>query len=99
MRGGKLWPVITITDKLDSLFPTPFVQRQQVLSSPSRLVIHASREEPPGNVVQNKCEVLRWGTASHTFVTVANEEREYCNSKTGRPVKGKSYSSGLPVYP
>jgi hypothetical protein len=99
LRGGKLWPVITITDKFESLFPTPFIQRQQVLSTPNRLVFHASREEPPGHVVQNKCEVLRWDATTHEFVTVAKEQREYCDPKTGRPIKGKSYLSALPVYP
>jgi hypothetical protein len=99
LRQGKLWPVIDFTDKEEDLFPSPSVQRQEVLSSPSRLVIHTVREEPPGRAVQNECEVRRWDATKHTFVLVTNEQKEYCDSKTGRPIRGKSSWAGLPVYP
>jgi hypothetical protein len=99
LREGKLWPVITITDKEEDLFPSPSVRRQEVLSSPNRLVIHTVREQPPGRVVQNKCKVWRWDVTKHVFVTVANDQTEYCDPKTGKPIKGKSSWAGLPVYP
>jgi hypothetical protein len=99
LREGRLWPVIEITDKEYDSFPSPRVQTQQVYSTPSRLVIHTAREKPPGRVVRNACEVRRWDAAKHAFVTVANEQMEYCDPKTGKPIKGKSSWAGLPVYP
>jgi hypothetical protein len=99
LREGKLWPVITITDKEEDAFPSPSIRRQQVLSSRSRLVIHTMREEPPGHVAQNKCEVRRWDAIRHEFTTAAGEETEYCEPKTGKPIKGKSSWAGLPIYP
>ena len=99
LREGKLWPVITITGKEENAFPSPSVRRQQILSSPSRLIIHTIREEPPGRVIQNKCEVRRWDAARHAFISVANEDVEYCDPKTGKPIKGKSSWVRLPVYP
>ena len=99
LRDGKLWPVITITDLEESEFPLPSVLRQQVLSSSNRLVISTVHEKPPGRVVQNECEVLRWDTTTRTFVTVASEESKYCDTKTGKSIKGKSFWAGLPIYP
>ena len=100
LREGKLWPVFHITDKEEHSFPTPAgVERQQVLAASGRLVIHTVHEEPPGRVVQNKCEVWRWDATKHAFVTVANDQVQYCDSKTGKPIKGKSSWAGLPVYP
>ncbi len=99
LQEGKLWPVITITDKEEVSLPPPRVRQQKVLSSPNRLVIYTTREEPPGHVVQNNCEVLRWDARSHTFVPVANEQTGYCDPKTGKPIKGKSSWAGLPIYP
>jgi len=99
LREGKLWPVITVTNKEEVSLPPHRVRRQEVLSSPNRLVIHTAREEPPGHVVQNKCEVLRWDARTHTFVPVANEQMEYCDPKTGKPIPGKSSWAGLPIYP
>ena len=99
LREGKLWPVITITNKEEDLFPSLGVEHQQVLASSHRLVIHTVREKPPGRVVENECEVRRWEVAKHAFVPAANEQVKYCNSKTGEPVTGKSFRIALPLYP
>jgi len=99
LREGKLWPVITITGKQELLFPSPSIRRQEVLSSRDRLVIHTVREEPPGRVIQNQCEVRRWDAIRHAFTSAATEEKQYCDAKTGKPVKGKSSWAGLPIYP
>ena len=98
-REGKLWPVLMIVNKEDNLFPSPNVQRQHVLASPTRLVIHTVREEPPGRVIHNVCEVWQWDAAKHAFVQVVNEQMKYCNPRTGTPIAGKSFWAGLPVYP
>ena len=99
LRGGKLWPVITITNKEMDEFPSPRVQRQQVFSSPRRLVIYTAVEQPPGRVVQNRCDVRRWDAVEHAFLLVENERMEYCDPKTGKPIKGKSSWVGLRIYP
>jgi hypothetical protein len=99
LREGKLWPVLTITDREEDAFPTPGAQRQQVFASSNRLVISTVHEKPPGRVVQSKCEVLRWDTTRHTFVAVVSEQLKYCDPKTGKPIKGKSFRAGLPIYP
>jgi len=99
LRGGKLWPVLTIKSKEENLFPSPRVERQEVLASAGRLVIHTVQEQPPGRVVQNECEVRRWDAVKDVFVPAANERATYCNPKTGQPIAGKSFRIRLPQYP
>jgi hypothetical protein len=97
VREGKLWPVFRVTGKQDDLFPFPHVQRQQVFASETRLVVHTVDEKPPGRVIKNECEVWRWD--GRAFASVAAEFTKYCDAKTGKPIPGKSFWAGLPVYP
>lgn len=98
LREGKLWPVVHITDREEVQIKGPWIRRQQVFASKNRLVIYSRREEPPGRVVEKKCEVRRWDVGAHTFVAVPSENAEYCEK--GRPIRGKSFvSGGFPVYP
>jgi hypothetical protein len=100
LRGGKLWPAFEVTNYQEAFFSTPlYANRRRVFASPNRLVIHTIREEPPGQIVQNKCEVLRWDTVKYTFVPVVNEQATYCDPKTGIPIEGKSYLTRLPAQP
>ena len=80
---------------------SPYAKRQRVLVSPNRrrLVIYTIREEPPGQIVRNRCEVWQWNAVRYKFVPVANEQTTYCDPKTGKPIAGKSYPIGLPDHP
>jgi hypothetical protein len=99
LRQGKLWPVFQVTNYEQVPYISPRTKRQRVLAAPNRLVIHTIREEPPGQITQNKCEVLRWDAASHTFVPTAEQPTKYCDPKTGKPIAGNSFWTGLPAYP
>jgi hypothetical protein len=100
LRGGKLWPAFEVTNYEEAFFATPlFARRRRVLASPNRLVIHTIREEPPGQLVQNRCEVWRWDAERYAFVPVANEQTTYCDPETGKPLAGKSHLTRLPGYP
>jgi hypothetical protein len=100
LREGKLWPVMQITGKAEAFMPPPYIRRQHVFSSSSdRLIIHSISEEPPGRVVKNECEVRRWDPVEHTFPVIPNEKNDYCDPKTGKPINGKSFATGVPVYP
>lgn len=100
LRGGKLWPVMTITDQEEATLPAPGERlQQQVFSSDNRLVIFSSRERPPGRLIERKCEVRRWDASMHAFVPAASEQAEYCDPKTGKPIEGKSSRAGLPLFP
>ncbi len=100
LRGGKLWPAFQVTNYEDNTLAPPHAQRQEVSASANRIVLHTSREEPPGHVSKSTCEVKRWDAARHTFVPVVNVElAEYCDPNTGKPVPGKSFPAGLPAYP
>jgi hypothetical protein len=100
LRGGQLWPTFEVTNyEVVFLFTPPRAKKQRVLASPNRLVIHTIREEPPGQVVENKCEVWRWNPLKYTFVLVVDEQATYCDPKTGIPIEGKSHLSRLSANP
>jgi hypothetical protein len=101
LRGGKLWPVLEVMNYEENPFVDPHTTRQQVFTSSSRdrLVIHTIREEPPGHIAQTRCEVRRWDVAKHTFVPAAKEQTTYCDAKTGKPIAGMSWWTGLPTHP
>lgn len=105
LREGKLWPVIEFTNYLEFLFLPHCSDRQIVYESigsddmPSRLVIHSIHEAPPGKVVQNKCEVLRWSPQDHKFVPAKEEQNKLCDSRTGIPIEGQSHLTGIAVHP
>jgi hypothetical protein len=99
LREGKLWRVFEIGNRSDMLFPSHVIKTQNVLATDHRLVIHTIREEPPGHIVRNSCEVRRWEAAKHTFIRVPGERLDYCDPKTGKPIPDKSFPTGLPVFP
>lgn len=99
LRNGKLWPVFEITNYERVDMVPSWVERRWVGGSANRLVIHTIREEPPGVVVRNRCEVQRWDPAKYKFVPAPADANEYCDPKTGKPIDGKSFGRGLPAYP
>jgi hypothetical protein len=99
LRGGRLWPAFEVTNYQEVLDGLPYAKKQRVLVSRNRLVIHTIREEPPGQMVENKCEVRRWDTVKYTFVPVVGEQATYCDPTTGKPIEGKSYLTKLSAYP
>ncbi len=102
LREGELWPVMQVENYNEWPYGDPGVIKQRVFTSkiePSRLVFHTIREKPPGKTVQNKCEVLRWSAEKHTFVPVKEEQDQFCDPHTGKPIAGKSYPTGITTFP
>jgi len=99
LRAGKLWPAFEVTNYENVRYMSPYTKWQRVLASPNRIVIHTIREAPPGQASRNECEVWRWDATNHSFVPVAGEQIKYCDPKTGVPIAGKSFWTGLPVHP
>ena len=75
-----------------------FRERQRLLASDDRIVIHTIHEQPPGRERWHKCEVRRWDATQHTFVAAAADQAIYCDAKTGKPNPGKAHEVFLP-YP
>ena len=100
LRQGGLWPVLQATNRLDVLVPSPpLTQTQHVRASSDRLVMHTVREQPPGRIVKNECEVLRWNSTKQSFAPADSERSKYCDMKSGRPLPGKSQVSRFPMFP
>jgi hypothetical protein len=98
LRGGKLWPAFQVKTYEESPFAHPHSESQRVLASHTRLVIDTIREVPPGGKVRNSCEVWRWEPVKYKFVQVPGERAEYCDPKSGKPILGKSFPTGLPIH-
>jgi hypothetical protein len=99
LYAGKLWPALEVTNfKWFGLPPPERTEHSTVLASKDRLVLHRSFQKRGGRV-GNTCEVRRWDEMGHEFVLAPADRSEYCDVKTGKPIPGKSHSTGLPVVP
>jgi hypothetical protein len=98
LRDGKLWPAFQAKNYEEVGFAHPYSESQRVLTSHNRLVIHTILEKPPGKTARNGCEVWRWDPAKYSFVPVPAERGEFCDPKSGKPIQGKSFPTGLPIH-
>jgi hypothetical protein len=98
LSEGKLWPALEITNfQWAGLPPPERTEHRTVLASKDRLVIHTLAKRQ--GRVRNTCEVRRWDARGREFVAAPADRSEYCDTRTGKPIPGKSHATGLPVGP
>jgi hypothetical protein len=96
LRGGKLWKAFQVTTFGAAMLANPFTETRHISGAEKRVVIHTIREEPPGSVARNRCEVWRWDPRQFTLAQVPEEHTGYCDEKTGKPLSDKSFPIGFP---
>ena len=99
LRGGKLWPAFEFKNYEETNMVPSYRESKRFLASRDRLVVHTIREEPPGERARNSCEVWRWETKKYTFIRVPEDRANYCDVKSGKPILGKSFPTGLAIHP
>lgn len=98
LREGKLFPVFEVTPMQWSGLPPPErMEHSEVLASKDRLVTH--KVEEVEKKATHTCEVHRWDANVHEFVAAPADRTAYCDLKTGKPIPGKAYASGIPAFP
>jgi len=99
LHDGRMWPALEVRNfQWYGLPPPERALHSTVLASKDRLVIHRDFQKRGGRV-RNTCEVRRWDEVGHEFVLAPADQSGYCDVRTGKPIPGKSHSTGLTVVP
>lgn len=63
------------------------------------LIVHGMKQSAKTKLWTNTCSVMTWNKTSFTFEPAPAQQATYCDAKSGKPFKDKSWLSTLPAWP
>lgn len=100
LRAGRLWPVVEFTQQAEAETTVLlFAANDVVYAKEKSLVLHHREYRVETKAWKETCTVKRWDAKAFRFVEAPGQQPHFCDAKTGRPIKNRSWLTSLPASP
>lgn len=99
LSDGKLRPAIRYLQRLDNTFSRISASQEHLYAMKNDLVAHRMEQSAETKRWTNTCSVMAWSKTRSTFEPTPAKQATYCDAKTGKPIKDKSWLTALPASP
>jgi hypothetical protein len=99
LHNGNLSPVIRYAQRFDNTFSRTSASQEHLYAKNNALVIHRMEQSAETKAWTNTCSVMTWSKTSKTFEPAPAQQAIFCDAKTGKPIKDKSWLTTLPAWP
>ena len=99
LHDGKLLPVIRYKQQSDNTASRTSATQEHLYAMYNALIVHGMKQSAKTKLWTNTCSVMTWNKTSFTFEPAPAQQATYCDAKSGKPFKDKSWLSTLPAWP